>query len=122
MKFYSKLDGINIQLPWSTTGSSMEYGYGSYMSGSGGLSLDVSPTELKSMPGSYSSGSYTGGQYTSVSPVPPGGGSWYSPSDGNIHVLHTGEVLRKVDPGRFYSFYTFLINANCEAIDVRPAH
>ena len=87
----------------------MDYGYGSYSMGSGGGLLDVSPTELKSMSGNYSSGNYTtGSQYSSISPVPTGA-SWYSPSDGNIHVLHTGEVLRKVEPGRFIllKFVTF---------------
>jgi hypothetical protein len=65
------------------------------------LSLDVSPTELKSMSVGGYSGNYStvGGQFTSVSPAP--GSSWYSPSDGNVHILHTGEILRKVDPGRF---------------------
>jgi hypothetical protein len=94
------MDGINIQLPWNSSESPLEYNYGSYgMGGAGSLSLDVSPTELKSMSVGGYSGNYStvGGQFTSVSPAPSN--SWYSPSDGNVHILHTGEILRKVDPG-----------------------
>jgi len=97
--FHSKMDGINIQMPWNSSESPLEYNYGSYgMGGAGSLSLDVSPTELKSMSVGYS-GNYStvGGQFTSVSPAP--GGSWYSPSDGNVHILQSGEILSKVDPG-----------------------
>lgn len=95
------MDGISIQMPWTTSSSPMDYGYGQYGMGAGGsLSLDVSPTELKSMSvGGYSGNYSTSGQFTSVSPA-PGGAAWYSPPpEGNIHVLHTGEILRKVDPG-----------------------
>ena len=80
----------------------MDYGnYGTYMGNGGPLSLDVSPTELKSISTYSGGGSYIGQgvQFSSVSPASQGGGSWYSPSDGNVHVLHTGEILRKVDQG-----------------------
>lgn len=103
LQFYSKLDGINI-VPWNS-GSPLDYGslgnYGSYMSGS--LSLDVSPTELKSM-SAYPGGNNYSSQFSSASPATPGGSSWYSPSDGNIHVLHTGEILRKVEPGQLPNY------------------
>ncbi|XP_046446838.1 box A-binding factor-like isoform X3 [Daphnia pulex] len=87
-----KMDGINIQLPWNSSESPLEYNYGSYgMGGAGSLSLDVSPTELKSMSVGGYSGNYStvGGQFTSVSPAPSN--SWYSPSDGNVHILHTDD-------------------------------
>lgn len=102
----SKLDGINIQ--WNPSGSPMDYGsisnYGPYMA-NGGLSLDVSPTDLKSI-SAYSGGGggYIGQgvQFSSVSPASQASASWYNPSDGNIHILQTGEVLRKVDQGKHH--------------------
>ena len=77
--------------------------HGSYIGGGGlGLSWDTSPTELKSMTGSYSNSYPLSGPFQSVSPAPSGGAAWYSPSEGNIHVLHTGDVTRKIDAGEFF--------------------
>ncbi|XP_032779626.2 box A-binding factor isoform X2 [Daphnia magna] len=94
-----KMDGISIQMPWTTSSSPMDYGYGTYGMGAGGSLLDISPTELKSMSVGGYSGNYstTSSQFTSISPA-PGGATWYSPPEGNIHVLQTGEILRKIDP------------------------
>ncbi|XP_057371509.1 box A-binding factor-like isoform X2 [Daphnia carinata] len=94
-----KMDGISIQMPWTTSSSPMDYGYGSYSMGASGSLLDISPTELKSISvGGYSANySTTSGQFTSVSPA-PGGATWYSPQEGSFHILQTGEILRKIDP------------------------
>ena len=140
------MDGINIQLPWSTSGSPLDYGglsgnYGSYPGGTQHfLSLDGSPTELKLCNNIASSSSggggggggagnagtsgngaggaaagsaatYSGYTYNlgGASASPPGG-SWYSSSgEGSIHVLHNGDVLRKVDPGHLHINHNSII-------------
>ena len=74
------------------------------------LSLEGSPPESKSISGSGYSGVGNSGyssqhQYLMAS-TSGGSGSnvatssaWYGSAEGNIHVLHNGEVLRKVEPG-----------------------
>ena len=124
------MDGINIPLSWSTAGSPLDYGglsgnYGSYPGGTQHfLSLDGSPTELKicnnssssnnagsssGASGATSTGAATAATYSGYSYNLPGssgsppGGSWYTSSgEGSIHVLHNGDVLRKVEPGHLH--------------------
>lgn len=125
LAFYSKLDGI-IQVPWSTSGSPMDnynslgtYG-GSYVSGSGQLlSLDSSPILSGGGGGSGGYGPSGGTSYMITSgPVGPGlgslegtgmgGGPWQSSPDGCIHILHNGDILRKVEPGMSFNISAYI--------------
>jgi len=81
-----------------------------YVGSSGLMTIDGSPTI----------NGYSGGasQYVGNSGSPDGsgvlGGSWYNPSEGNIHIIHNGDILRKVDPGKsdLYMFKHIMITKN----------
>lgn len=79
--------------------------------------MDVSPTDLKAMPpmAAYSNGGgYTvSGQYASVSPVTASTSGWYSPSETNVQILQSGDIIRKLDPGWLFLFIFHLFISVC---------